>query len=241
MERDDEIKITPETPDYIGHRQRLKARFVTDGGRSMPDYELLELILMYALPRKDVKPLAKSLIRRYTNLASVLAAPVAELLNAPGVGSNTATLFALIHAAANKICWENLENRDGPILSSKNKIVEYCRTRIGYEGQEQVLVMYLDVHGCFIRDSVEHSGTIDSVLISPREIIAKMMMYNAKGVILIHNHPSGDTTPSKSDIQITKELIKALKTVDMFIDDHLIISTRGYYSFRERLSMLWKE
>ena len=240
MNIDDDIVITPDTPDYIGHRQRLKARFISDRGRSMPDYELLEMILMYALPRKDVKPLAKNIIRHYTNLANVLAAPIAELMNIPGVGSNTATLFALCHACSNKICWENLENRDGPILSDKKKIAEYCRTRIGYEGQEQTLIMYLDTHGCFLRDEVENSGTLDAVVISPRTIISKMLTYNAKGVILVHNHPSGDTTPSKADIAMTKELIKALQTMDMFIDDHLIISARGYYSFREHLVSLWQ-
>ncbi len=235
MDIDNDFPITAEIPDYIGHRQRLKARFATDKGRSMPDYELLELILMYALPRKDVKPLAKILIRHYTSLANVLAAPIDELMNIPGVGNNTAILLALCHACSNKICWENLENRDGPILSSKKKIVEYSRTRIGYEGQEQVLILYLDVHGCYIRDSVEQSGTLDAVMLSPRDIIAKMLMYKAKRIILIHNHPSGDSTPSKSDIAMTKELVKALNTVNMQIDDHIIISKRGYYSFCEHL------
>lgn len=235
MDIDNDFPITAEIPDYIGHRQRLKARFAADGGRSMPDYELLELILMYALPRKDVKPLAKNLIRHYTSLANVLAAPIDELMNIPGVGNNTAILFALCHACSNKICWENLENRDGPILSSKKKIVEYSRTRIGYEGQEKVLILYLDVHGCYIRDSVEQSGTIDSVMLSPRDIISKMLMYKAKRIILIHNHPSGDQTPSKADINMTKDLVKALKAVDMFIDDHIVISKRGYYSFCEHL------
>ncbi len=239
MDTEDDIAITPATPDYIGHRQRLKARFMSDRGRSMPDYELLEMILMYALPRKDVKPLAKNLIRHYTNLANVLAAPIPELMNIPGIGSNTAALFALCHACSNKICWEDLGNRDAPMLSNKKRIAEYCRSRIGYEGQEQVLIMYLDTHGCFLRDEVESSGTLDSVVISPRTIISKMLSYNAKGIILAHNHPSGDTTPSKSDISMTKDLIKALETMEMFIDDHLIISSRGYYSFREHLTTLW--
>lgn len=239
MGTQEDFPITAEIPDYIGHRQRLKARFASDRGRSMPDYELLELILMYAMPRKDVKPLAKTLIRHYTNLANVLAAPIEELMNVPGVGNNTAILFALCHACSNKICWETLENRDGPILSNKQKIVEYSRTRIGYEGQEQVLILYLDVHGCYIRDSIEQSGTLEAVMISPRDIISKMLMYNAKGIILIHNHPSGDATPSKIDVKMTKELIKALKTVNMFIDDHIVVSQRGYYSMREHLGSLW--
>lgn len=241
MDTDNDFPVTAEIPDYIGHRQRLKARFVTDKGRSMPDYEMLELILMYAIPRKDVKPLAKNLIRHYTNLANVLAAPIEELMNFPGVGANTAILLSTYHSCSNKICWENLENRDGPILSNKTKIVEYCRTRIGYEDSEQLLILYLDIHGCFIRESIEQSGTIDSVMISPRDIISKMLMYNAKGIILVHNHPSGDPTPSKADVNMTKELIKALSAVDMFVDDHLIVTQRGYFSFRERLFSVWNE
>ncbi len=239
MDTDNEFPITAEMPDYIGHRHRLKARFATDKGRSMPDYEILELILMYAIPRKDVKPLAKILIRHYTNLANVLAAPIEELMNIPGVGNNTAILLALCHACSNKICWENLENRDAPILSNKTKIVDYARSRISYADKEQVLVLYLDVHGCFIRDEVEQSGTLDAVMVGAREVIAKMLMYKAQRMILIHNHPSGDPTPSKADVEITKELVKAFKTVKMQIDDHIIISQRGYYSFREHLSSVW--
>ncbi len=239
MDAEEDFSITPQTPDYIGHRHRLRARFITDRGRSMPDYELLEMILMYALPRKDVKPLAKSLLRKYTNLANVLAAPIDELINVPGVGSTTATLCALVHACSNKICWENLDHRDGPMLSNKKKIAEYCRAKIGYEGREQILILYLDIHGRYIRDEIEQAGTLENVIISPRDIISKMLMYNAKGIILVHNHPSGDTTPSKSDINMTKELMAALKIVDMFIDDHIIISQREYYSFREHLNNLW--
>lgn len=239
MDIEDDYVLTPDTPDYIGHRQRLKARFLSDRGKSMPDYELLELILMYALPRKDVKPLAKILIRQYTNLANVLAAPEEEVMKVSGISNHTAALLALIHACSNKICWESLENRDAPILSNKKKIAEYCRTRIGYEGQEQVLLLHLDVHGCFIRDSIEQVGTLDAVMISPRDIIAKMLMYDAKEVILVHNHPSGDSTPSKSDISMTKDLMKALKTVDLKMEDHIIITQKDYYSFREHLSSIW--
>lgn len=239
MDTDNNYPVTAEIPDYIGHRKRLKARFVTDKGRSMPDYELLELILMYAIPRKDVKPLAKSLIRHYTNLANVLAAPIEELMNFPGVGNSAAILFGVCHACSNKICWESLENRDTPILSDKSKIVDYARTRIGYEDKEHVLILYLDIHGDFIRGEVEQSGTMDMVLVNHRDIISKILMYKAKGIILIHNHPSGDVTPSKSDVSMTKELVKALQTVNMFLDDHIVISQRGYYSFREHLSSVW--
>ncbi|MBO5284597.1 MAG: DNA repair protein RadC [Alphaproteobacteria bacterium] len=228
---------TPE-PDYAGHRQRLKARFLSDLGRSMPDYELLELILMYAIPRRDVKPLAKSLLREYVNLANVLSAPPEELMNIHGVGTNAAVLCSIIHASCNKICWENLENKDLPVLTSKQKVVEYCRTRIGYGDREQLLVIYLDIHGRYIRDSIEQVGTIGSVILNARDIINKAMRFKACAVLIAHNHPSGDCTPSMGDIEMTKELKDGLKTVRMQLEDHIIISQRGYYSMRENLPFM---
>lgn len=229
-----------QTPaiDYAGHRQRLKARFLSDLGRSMPDYELLELILMYAIPRRDVKPLAKSLLREYVNLANVLSAPPEELMNIHGVGTNAAVLCSIIHASCNKICWENLENKDMPVLTSKQKVVEYCRTRIGYGDREQLLVIYLDIHGRYIRDSIEQVGTIGSVILNARDIINKAMRFKACAVLIAHNHPSGDCTPSMSDIEMTKELKDGLKTVRMQLEDHIIISQRGYYSMRENLPFM---
>lgn len=231
----DTTSAKTKVPDYVGHRQRLKARFLTDLGRSMPDYELLEVILMYALPRRDVKPLAKALICEYSNLANVLAAPPEELVNLQGVGVNAVTLFALIHACANKICWEHLENKDIPILSSNQRISEYCRTRIGYADQEQVLVIYLDVHGRFIRDSIEQTGSLTSVMLNVRDIVNKALRFKAAGILISHNHPSGDITPSASDVNMTKELKEGLKTVNIKLEDHIVISQRGHFSMRERL------
>ncbi len=224
-----------QTPDYIGHRQRLKARFVVDKGRSMPDYELLELVLTYAIPRKDVKPLAKSLLKHYINLANILVAPTEELMNFPGIGSNAAILCSVIHACVNKICWENLDNNDIPVLTNKSKIAEYCRSRIGYAGQEQLLVIYLDTKGKFMRDSIEQAGTLNSVAISPAEIARKVLRYNAKSIIISHNHPSGDLTPSRADIDITMALRESLRTVDAKLIDHIIITQRGHFSMAEKI------
>ena len=231
-------KEETQEPDYAGHRQRLKARFLSDLGRSMPDYELLELILMYAIPRRDVKPLAKSLLREYVNLANVLSAPPEELMNIQGVGINAAVLCSIIHASCNKICWENLENKDTPVLTSKQKIVEYCRTRIGYSDREELLVIYLDIHGRYIRDNIEQSGTIGSVILNTRDIINKALRFKACSVLIAHNHPSGDCTPSRGDIEMTMELKEGLKTVRMQLEDHIIISQRGYYSMRENLPFM---
>ena len=221
-------------PDYIGHRQRLKARFLADLGKSMPDYELLELVLTYAIPRKDVKPIAKELIRKYTNLANVLVAPAYDVIEKGGVSNNTAVLFSLIHACCNKICWENLENKDAPMLTNKEMIVDYCRSCIGYSNQERLLIIYLNKAGKFIAQSIEQVGTIDAVLISPRDVVAGALKNNAMSIIISHNHPSGNCTPSQADVEMTKQLAEALNVVGIQLDDHIIISTNGYFSMRER-------
>ena len=227
-----------ETPDYVGHRQRLKARYSADEGRSMPDYELLELLLTYAIPRRDVKPLAKSLMRQYLNLSNILATPIGEIMDFPGVGSNAAVLLSLVHAFAKKITWENLENKDAPILTDRRRIVEYCRSCIGYAKEEQLLIIYLDIHGRYIKDNIEQVGTIDSVFLNPRDIIGKAINNKACGIILAHNHPSGDCTPSRSDIELTRELKTVLKSVRIKLEDHIVISTHGYYSMKEHFPFM---
>lgn len=224
--------------DYIGHRQRLKARYITDEGYSMPDYELLELLLMYAIPRKDVKPLAKSLMKKYLSLGNVLAAPIENLLNFSGIGSNAAVLISLVHSCAKKITWENLESEHGPIMTNRSKIVEYCRSCIAYANQEQLLIIYLDIYGRYITDKIEQVGTINAVSLNAREIIAQAITNKACGIILSHNHPSGDSTPSESDIRLTKELKTALKAVQIKLEDHIIITPQNYFSMKEHLPFM---
>lgn len=227
-----------DTPDYLGHRKRLRLKFASDEGRTMLDYELLELLLTYALPRQDVKPLAKLLIRHYKNYANVIAAPIEELMAIPGVGSYTAVLIKVVHATVNKVCWEHLDNRDSPILNDKKSLVEYCRSRIGYAGEERILVIYQDIHGNYIKDEIMQVGTIDAVFLSPREIIGKSILLKASEIIVVHNHPSGEFTPSKADIEQTKILKDALKQVRVKLQDHIVISKRGYYSMREHFPFM---
>ena len=232
--KQDKEEEKKKEPDYIGHRQRLKARFLADLGRSMPDYELLELILTYSIPRRDVKPMAKELIRKYTNLVNVLVAPASDVIEDGGVSNNTAVLLSLIHACCNKICWENLESRDAPMLTNKEAIVEYCRSCIGYSNQENLLIIYLNKVGRFITKNIEQVGTIDAVMISPRDIVAKSLKNNAVSIIIAHNHPSGNNTPSNADVDMTKQLAQALEVVGIKLEDHLIITTNGYFSMREK-------
>ena len=234
MDNNENKEKKNETPDYLGHRQRLKARFLSDKGKSMPDYELLELVLMYALPRKDVKPLAKALIKEYKTFANVLTAPSDELVNFPGVGNNATILFSLIHSCVNKICWENLEKGNTPSLNELKEIVEYCRAQIGYSKQENLLVIYLGSKGKYIKHNIEQVGTTSAVMISPQDIARNALINRASAVIVSHNHPSGDCAPSKADITMTMALRNGLESVGIRLTDHIIISSSEHYSFAEK-------
>lgn len=237
MNKKEENKVKKE-PDYVGHRQRLKARFLSDLGRSMPDYEILELVLMYAIPRRDVKPLAKELLREYKTLSAVIAADQSSLTDFPGLGSSAVTLFSLIHSCVNKICWENLEKNNEPILRSMTEVVEYCRSHIGYEKQEKLLVIYLGSKFKYIKHSLEQTGTTSAVMINPQQIARNALLCNAASVIVCHNHPSGECSPSKSDIEMTLNLKQSLEGVGIGLTDHIIISPKEHYSFYERSYIL---
>ncbi|MBP5698792.1 MAG: hypothetical protein J6W96_04640 [Alphaproteobacteria bacterium] len=155
MNKETDEKSKTAVPDYMGHRQRLKKRFTIDRGHSMPDYELLELLLTYALPRRDVKPLAKELLKRYQHIENIFVAPIEELVNIKGLGENAAILFSLVHTCASRICWDNLHEKDAPSMTDKRRLIEYCRSAIGYGGQERLLIIYIDKQGKFMRDSIE--------------------------------------------------------------------------------------
>ena len=230
-----------DSPDYIGHRQRLKMRYLSDDGRSMPDYELLELILMYAIPRRDVKPLAKSLIRQYGSLAAVLTTPSQELINISGVSANIAVLCSLFHTCSNKICWENLENKDAEKFINKAELVEYCRSKIGYDSQEKVLVIYLNNKKEILSQDIENTGTSSAVIISHKDIGRKALLSNASYIIISHNHPNGECTPSRADIEMTQRLSDTLNNLNITVLDHIIISKTQYYSFEQRGVIIKKQ
>ena len=238
IKQEKESKNKDKKADVIGHRERLSARFITDKGLSMPDYELLELLLTFAIPRRDVKPEAKRLLKHFLNLANVLTSPIEELMQIEGIGKKSALLCGVVHACANKISWENLNNRDTPKLTDKKKIFEFCRTRIGYAPQEQVLIIYLDIHGEYMRESIEQVGTTGAVMLSPKEITKKALMYGASRIIVSHNHPSGNCTPSKADIEMTQKIKMALSSVDLILEDHIIISPREAYSMKDHLPFM---
>ncbi|MDR1026738.1 MAG: DNA repair protein RadC [Lactobacillus sp.] len=222
-----------ENPDYLGHRQRLRQRFIMGGGKSMPDYELLELLLTISIPRRDVKPLAKALIKKFGSFAEVVNAPMDELLAFDGIKENSATVIKIVKEAAIRMSWQSLENKDEVIISKWDAMIDYCRMVMAYQDVEEFRVLFLNAKFKLIGEEVQQRGTVDHVAIHPREVIKSAMNREAKAIILLHNHPSGDVTPSRADIEITKQITKAAEAVEIKVIDHVIIGKGGYYSFKD--------
>ena len=218
-------------PDYLGHRQRLRERFLLGGGRDMADYELLELLLTYALPRRDVKPMAKALVRRFGSFAGALNASCEELSEIPGIKDSACTLFKIIVAAVERCSWQNLHEADLPILLTTDGLVDYCRAAIAFSEVEELHIIYLNSKLKVICQELMQKGTINTVAIHPREIIKSALIHKAGSIILVHNHPSGDVTPSKADVKVTQQVKEACASVSIRLLDHIIISQSDFYSF----------
>lgn len=197
---------TENTPDYLGHRARLRERFLKGGGKDMADYELIELLLTYVIPRRDVKPIAKELIRRFGSLAEVVNADVSRLMEVSGIKENAAVMFKLIQQAAGRFSWQNLSSSDAPIISNWDAMIDYCRSEMAYLDVEEFRIIFLDTKFRLIGQEVMQRGTINQVAIHPREVIKLAMEKKAAALILVHNHPSGDVKPSRADVEITKQI-----------------------------------
>ena len=219
-----------ETPHYRGHRQRLKDRFLQGGADALPDYELLELLLFLAIPQKDVKPLAKTLLARFNGFAGVLTASPDALMGVDGVKENTATVLKVIQAAAQRLAREEVLNR--PVLTSWDKLLDYCRITLAHRDTEQFHLLFLDKKNVLIADEAQQKGTIDHTPVYPREVVKRALELNASAIIMVHNHPSGDPTPSRADIDMTRQVRDAAKAVGVSVHDHLIIGRRGHSSFK---------
>ena len=224
-------------PDYLGHRQRIRRRFLLGEGKDMADYELLELALTMAIPRRDVKPLAKTLIKKFGSFAGVVNASQNELAAVEGVKENTITMLKLIKAAALRTSWQNLNADDTPVINSFDSLVDYCRSAMAYGDIEEFRIIYLNTKLRLIGEETMQKGTINSVSIHPREVIKSAMEQKAAAIIMVHNHPSGDTTPSKADIEMTKAVARACRLVNITLLDHLIISRSSCYSFAEHIDL----
>jgi DNA repair protein RadC len=215
---------------YIGHRSRLRQRLLTSNRGALPDYEILELILCLAKPRGDVKPLAKKLIEEFGSFAKAINAPMENLLKIPDVGEGIIGAFRAVNEAACRLIKEQAYEK--PILESWKSLVDYCRATMGHIRTEQFRVIYLDSKNMVIVDELQEIGTVDYVAIYPREIMKKALHAEASAIIIVHNHPSGNTKPSKADIEITKQIVQISSLMGITVHDHVIISDRNHYSFK---------
>ena len=213
-----------------GHRERLRARFLKGGADAMPDYELLELTLFAAIPRRDTKPLAKALMARFGSFAEVIAAPRARLMDVPGVGETVANHLKIVEAAAQRLAKSQVMGR--PALSSWSALLDYCTAAMARSDKEEFRVLFLDRKNVLIADEVQNKGTVDHAPVYPREVIKRALELSASCLILVHNHPSGDPTPSKADIAMTREIVTAANALGIAVHDHLVIGRAGHSSFK---------
>ena len=217
-------------PDHAGHRARLRSRFLLGGADALPDYELLELLLFQALPRRDTKPLAKAILRRFGSFAEAISAEPAALTEVDGVGEAVIVALKTVQAAAIRLSREQVMNR--PVLSNWTSVVEYCRAAMAYETTERFRLLFLDRKNILIADEVQQRGTVDHTPVYPREVVKRALELGASAIILVHNHPSGDPTPSKADIAMTREVKEAGEKLGITLHDHVVVSRSGFSSFR---------
>lgn len=219
-----------DTPHYHGHRDRLRSRFTEVGGDAMPDYELLELVLFRSIPRRDVKPLAKELVRRFGSFAEVLAASPARLMEIEGLGESIIVDLKIIEASARRLAKGAVAKR--PVLSSWSSVLEYCRTAMAFMDKEQFRLLFLDKRNALIADEVQQSGTVDHTPVYPREVVKRALELSASALILVHNHPSGDPTPSSADVKITRDIIEIAAPLGIAVHDHIIVGREGHASLK---------
>ncbi len=219
-----------DTAHHSGHRDRLRERFVQSGADALQDYELLEIILFSAIPRRDVKPLAKQLLKEFGSLSGVMAASMIELQQVEGLSENSAVMLKTVHALTGKMLKADIVQK--PVLSSWQKLLDYCHVSMAHEKREHFRVLFLNRKNQLMTDEMLHVGTVDHTPVYPREIVKRALELGATAIILVHNHPSGDPTPSDMDITMTEEIVRAAAALDIHVHDHLIISQSGYVSFK---------
>jgi DNA repair protein RadC len=221
---------TAETPHYHGHRERLRERFHNAGPDALSDYELLEMVLFTAQPRRDVKPLAKSLLKKFGSFAEAVHAPETLLQEVDGMGAASINQLKLIAAAASRITKGPLQQRT--LLSSWNDVIAYCRTSMAFADKEQFRLLFLDKRNQLIADEIQQVGTVDHTPVYPREVIKRALELSATAILLVHNHPSGDPTPSQADIQMTKAIIDIAAPLGISVHDHIIVGRGGHASLK---------
>lgn len=221
-----------DEPHYTGHRRRLRQRLSTSP-ESIADYELLELILFLVIPRKDVKPLAKKLLEQFSTLANLINADKEKLLGVKGVNENLYVSFVIARQLINRILKQQIINKN--IISSWGALIDYLKASMGQLKLEQFRVIFLNKKNILIADEALSQGTIDQAIIYPREIIKRALFHEAGAIILVHNHPSGSSQPSKMDIDLTNKLVESCAVVNIAIHDHVIIAGNEYFSFKSNM------
>jgi DNA repair protein RadC len=234
FEAEETAPILPQggrLPSYIkDHRKRLRERFMQGGAAAMPDYEMLELVLFRAIPRADVKPLARALLERFGDFNGVLSAPPARLREVKGVGESVVQELKIVEAAAHRLARARVMERH--VISSWDAVLDYCHTTMAHRETEQFRILFLDRKNVLIADEEQARGTVDHVPVYPREVVKRALELNASALILVHNHPSGDPTPSEADIAMTAQIEAAAGALGLSVHDHLIIGKSRELSFR---------
>ncbi len=226
-----EAPVPKGAPSYLAdHRARLRERFEAGGHAPMPDYELLELLLFRMIPRRDVKPVARALIDRFGDLGGVLAAPPADLATIDGVGAAVALELKVTEAAAQRALRSRVMRR--PVVSGWDALLDYLRATLSRSTTERFRILFLDTRNTLVADEEQARGTIDHVPVYPREVVRRALELNAKAVILVHNHPSGDPTPSQADIAMTQRIAAACEVLEITLHDHVIVGREATLSFR---------
>jgi DNA repair protein RadC len=224
--------MSEEKQHYHGHRARLRERFlksVTQGNsESLPDYEVLEMILFSSYPRQDVKPLAKNLITKFGSLSKVFTASVEEL-SREGLSAGTISAIKIIYEASRRLLKNDVTKKT--VLQSWKALLDYCKATMSHYKKEQFRILFLDKKFNLIADEIQQEGTVDHTPVYPREVVKRALDLSASSIILVHNHPSGDATPSKADVEVTKQINQALASVNIKLHDHLIIAADDHYSF----------
>ena len=225
------IPVSGKQPsDIADHRQRLRARFMAGGAQAVPDYELLELVLFRAIPRRDVKPLAHALMDRFGDFNRVVTASETRLRGISGVGDAVITELKIVEAAAHRMARSRVMQQH--VVSGWDALLDYCHTTMSHRETEQFRVLYLDRKNVIIADEEQAKGTVDHVPVYPREVAKRALELNASALILVHNHPSGDPTPSRSDIDMTQQIHAACEALGLTLHDHLIVGKSRELSFR---------
>ncbi|MDI7924226.1 RadC family protein [Ferirhizobium litorale] len=225
-----QIVTADKDTHYHGHRDRLRNRYRENGETALADYEILELLLFRLIPRRDTKPIAKALLQRFGTLAGVFGAPPALLQEVSGIGEAVALDLKLVATVASRML--KSEIRDKTILSSWSSVIAYCHAAMAHETREQFRILFLDKKNALIADEVQGQGTIDHTPVYPREVVRRALELSASAIILVHNHPSGDPTPSRADIDMTQLIISTAKPLGITVHDHIIIGKEGHVSFR---------